>query len=99
MEKCTFCVQRIQRAKMNAHKDGREVRDGEVVTACQQTCPTGAIAFGNLADPQSAVSRQSARGEERRKERVRQYEVLEELRQQPAVTYLRKVTLTQNREA
>jgi molybdopterin-containing oxidoreductase family iron-sulfur binding subunit len=99
MEKCTFCVQRIQRAKMAAHEQGREIKDGEVTPACVQTCPTGALTFGNLADPNSAVSKKALRGEEQAKQRVRQYEVLEELRQLPAVTYLRKVTLTQTTEA
>jgi molybdopterin-containing oxidoreductase family iron-sulfur binding subunit len=99
MEKCTFCVQRIQRARMAANKEGRDLRDGEVTPACVQTCPSGALTFGNLADPESRVSKQAARGEAKKQERVRQYEVLEELRQAPAVTYLRKVTLTPSREA
>jgi anaerobic selenocysteine-containing dehydrogenase/Fe-S-cluster-containing dehydrogenase component len=98
MEKCTFCVQRIQRAKMAAHTEGRELQDGEVVTACMQTCPTKALTFGNLADPNSAVSKKALRNVEPAK-RVRQYEVLEELRNLPAVTYLRKVTLTETEEA
>ncbi len=99
MEKCTFCVQRIQRGKMAAHTQGREARDGEITPACVQTCPTHALTFGNLADPGSAVSKQALRGEESMKSRVRQYEVLEELRQLPAVTYLRKVTLSQREES
>jgi molybdopterin-containing oxidoreductase family iron-sulfur binding subunit len=99
MEKCTFCVQRIQRAKQNANKEGRDVGEGEIVPACVQTCPTQALAFGNLADPKSAIAKKAAREEGVEKTRVRQYEVLAELRQQPAVTYLRKVTLTQSQEA
>ncbi len=99
MEKCTFCVQRIQRTKMQAHAEGREVRDGEVTPACVQTCPTKALTFGNLSDPNSAVAKKALRREEQEKQRVRQYEVLEELRNLPAVTYLRKVTLTQHEEA
>ncbi len=58
MEKCTFCVQRIRRAKWQLRKENRtEYRDGDVVTACQEACPAGAIAFGNLADENSAVSK------------------------------------------
>src|SRR5690606_27130167 len=54
MEKCTYCVQRIEGAKINARKEGRtSVADGEIVTACQAACPTGAIEFGNVADPES----------------------------------------------
>ncbi len=84
MEKCTFCVQRINRAKLDAKSAGRLVADGEVVTACMQSCPTQAITFGNLKDPASAVSR-IAKGE-------RAYHVLGELNTRPAVTYLKGVT-------
>jgi molybdopterin-containing oxidoreductase family iron-sulfur binding subunit len=84
MEKCTFCVQRINRAKMNAKEEGRLVEDGEIRTACQSACPTEAIVFGNLKDPTSRVSR-IAKG-------ARSYHVLEELNTRPAVTYLKDVT-------
>ena len=84
MEKCTFCVQRINRAKIEAKEEGRLVRDGEVATACQSACPTDAIVFGNLKDPNSRVSR-IARG-------ARSHHVLEELNTRPAVTYLSDVT-------
>lgn len=84
MEKCTFCVQRINRAKIDAKADGRLVADGEVVTACMQSCPTQAITFGNLKDPASAVSR-IAKGS-------RGYGMLGELNTRPAITYLKSVT-------
>ncbi|MFQ5679982.1 MAG: 4Fe-4S dicluster domain-containing protein, partial [Gemmatimonadota bacterium] len=84
MEKCTFCVQRINRARIAAKEEGRTIRDGEVVTACMQSCPTQAIVFGNLKDPESRVSRlaHSARG----------YGALAELGTRPAVIYLEDVT-------
>ncbi|MFW6089630.1 MAG: 4Fe-4S dicluster domain-containing protein [Gemmatimonadota bacterium] len=84
MEKCTFCVQRINRAKLDAKEAGRPVADGEVTTACMQTCPTQAIHFGNLKDPESTVSR-IAKG-------PRGYGMLEELNTRPAITYLKSVT-------
>ncbi|MFQ5889469.1 MAG: molybdopterin dinucleotide binding domain-containing protein [Gemmatimonadota bacterium] len=84
MEKCTFCVQRINRAKISAKQEGRQVRDGEVMTACMQSCPTEAIVFGNLKDPKSRVSR-IAKG-------ARAYHLLGELGTRPAVTYLKSVT-------
>lgn len=84
MEKCTMCVQRIMAGKDRARDEDRPLRDGEIVTACQETCPTQAIVFGNLKDPASRVARlsRSPRG----------YHVLEELGTRPAVTYLKKVT-------
>ena len=60
MEKCTYCVQRIRRAEIRARNDGRPLADGEIVTACQQACPTQAIRFGSIADPESDVSRTRA---------------------------------------
>jgi molybdopterin-containing oxidoreductase family iron-sulfur binding subunit len=84
MEKCTFCVQRVNRAKNQAKAEGRLVRDGEFQTACQQTCPAGAIKFGNLKDADSEVSRQSRN--------ARGYHVLDELYTRPGVTYLADVT-------
>ena len=91
MEKCTMCVQRITRAKDKARTEGRIVRDGEITPACVQTCPTSALTFGNLHDPGSEVSKKAQR--ETGAHRVRQYEVLADLQNRPAVTYLRKVTL------
>ena len=55
MEKCTYCVQRISRARRDAKKENRAIRDGEVVTACQSACPTQAIPFGNLRRASAAV--------------------------------------------
>jgi anaerobic selenocysteine-containing dehydrogenase/Fe-S-cluster-containing dehydrogenase component len=83
MEKCTFCVQRIQFAELNARTEDRELRDGEIVTACQQACPTRAITFGDSNDPASAMMRR------REDNKLRNYRALEELNTQPAITYLR----------
>ncbi len=80
MEKCTFCVQRIQRARQQAADEGRELRDGEVQPACAESCPTRAIVFGDLDDPDSRVARLSRSGRARR--------LLEELGTHPAVFYL-----------
>jgi anaerobic selenocysteine-containing dehydrogenase/Fe-S-cluster-containing dehydrogenase component len=92
MEKCTFCVQRINRARQAANAQGRNIGEGEVTPACVQTCPTKALTFGNLSDPNSAVARKSMRERKELEQRVRQYEVFPELKQHPAITYLRKVT-------
>jgi molybdopterin-containing oxidoreductase family iron-sulfur binding subunit len=83
MEKCTFCVQRIEAGKMAAKREQRMLRDSEIVPACAQTCPADAIVFGDLHDPNSRVS-QAAR-------LARGYHVLEELNTKPAITYLRRV--------
>ena len=83
MEKCTFCLQRIQAARQTAKNEGRPIRDGEVKTACQQACPTSAITFGNLRDSASQVS-QNAAGK-------RGYHALHAINTRPAVTYLAKV--------
>jgi molybdopterin-containing oxidoreductase family iron-sulfur binding subunit len=80
MEKCTYCVQRITHARIQAEEDGRAIRDGEVLTACQAACPTGAIVFGNINDPNSQVARLKA---ERRN-----YALLGELNTRPRTTYL-----------
>jgi molybdopterin-containing oxidoreductase family iron-sulfur binding subunit len=61
MEKCTYCVQRIRRAEIDAREAGRELREGDVRTACQQVCPTQAIAFGSLTDERSVVREQRGR--------------------------------------
>jgi len=84
MEKCTMCIQRILEGKGNAKDESRAVRDGEIQTACAQSCPAQAITFGDLADPESAVHLKSF-GE-------RKYWVFQELNTKPGVTYLQKVT-------
>lgn len=81
MEKCTFCIQRIRRAEENAAAEGRTVRDGEIQPACVQSCPTDALVFGDLNDPESRVS-QLARSK-------RAFRLLEELGTEPSVIYLK----------
>lgn len=83
MEKCSFCVQRIQTGKLDAKKEGRPVKDGEVVSACASVCPTNAIQFGDLNDNHSMVKKTS--------EDERSYHLLEEVGTQPNVFYLTKV--------
>lgn len=83
MEKCTFCVQRIRGAQNQARLEDRNLVEGDVVTACAQACPSGAISFGNMKDPESRVFRLG--GDHRG------YHVLEDLNVRPAVTYLAKV--------
>jgi MoCo/4Fe-4S cofactor protein with predicted Tat translocation signal len=80
MEKCTYCTQRIEAAHVAADKENRTLRTDEVVTACQQACPTSAIVFGDLNDPNSAVAKRRISG--------RHYALLEELGTRPRTTYL-----------
>ena len=80
MEKCTYCTQRIASARIEAEKDGRNIRDGEIVTACQSVCPADAIIFGDLNDAESQVSKL--------KKDHRNYNLLNELNTQPRTTYL-----------
>ncbi|HEX4808772.1 MAG TPA: TAT-variant-translocated molybdopterin oxidoreductase [Bryobacteraceae bacterium] len=80
MEKCSYCMQRIQEAKIETEKQNRRIHDGEVVTACQQVCPTRAISFGDLNDPKANVVKQ--------KQLPRQYALLDELNTRPRTTYL-----------
>jgi molybdopterin-containing oxidoreductase family iron-sulfur binding subunit len=83
MEKCSYCVQRILAAKIEADKENRPIRDGEIVTACQQACPTSAITFGNINDKQSRVARLQAD--------QRSYQVLADLNTRPRTKYVAAV--------
>ncbi|MGE0522487.1 MAG: TAT-variant-translocated molybdopterin oxidoreductase [Variibacter sp.] len=80
MEKCTYCTQRIQAAHVAADKENRALRDGDIVTACQQACPTTAITFGDIKDPNAGVSQRRKSG--------RHYVLLEEIGTRPRTTYL-----------
>jgi len=80
MEKCTYCVQRINNARIDAEKQNRPIRDGEIVTACESACPSEAITFGNINDPSSKVAKLKAQ--------QRNYTLLGELNSRPRTTYL-----------
>ncbi len=83
MEKCSYCVQRINAAKITSEEQNREVRDGEIVTACQGACPAEAIIFGNINDPNSRVAKWKAQS--------RNYNLLDDLNTRPRTTYLARV--------
>ena len=84
MEKCTYCVQRVEKAKINARKEGgRPIADGEVVSACQAACGTNAIVFGNIADPDSAVAKHRSK--------ARSYGLLEQLNLKARTQYLARI--------
>jgi molybdopterin-containing oxidoreductase family iron-sulfur binding subunit len=80
MEKCTYCTQRISNVRIEAKKQGREPKDGEILTACQQACPTQAITFGNVADPESRVSKM--------RNDPRSYQLLRELQTRPRTSHM-----------
>jgi len=90
IEKCSFCVQRLQEGKLNAKKESRTLNDNDVKTACQQACPTGAIVFGNVNDKESSIRK--VRTEEYAN---RTFYVLEQLHVLPNVSYLAKVRNTE----
>jgi molybdopterin-containing oxidoreductase family iron-sulfur binding subunit len=83
MEKCSYCIQRIRETGRRAQLEEREIRDGEVQTACQQACPADAITFGDQSDPTTKVSK--------KKENARRYEMLDELNVKPRTSYLGRV--------
>jgi molybdopterin-containing oxidoreductase family iron-sulfur binding subunit len=83
MEKCTMCIQRIQYGKLEAKKDGRRPKDGDIKTACAQTCPTNAIVFGDYNDPNSEINQLWKDG--------RSYHLLAEIKVKPSVFYQTKV--------
>ncbi len=108
MEKCSFCVQRIQSGKLTAKKERRKLNDGEVTTACQTSCSTGAIVFGDVNDPESKISKllgikpvdpQHPHRIDKITENPRAYQVLEEIGVKPNIWYLTKIRNKDKAEA
>jgi molybdopterin-containing oxidoreductase family iron-sulfur binding subunit len=108
MEKCTFCVQRIQVGKLNARKERRKVEDGEIKTACQAACSTGAIVFGDINDPDSKISKllgikpadpKHPHRIDKITENTRAYQVIEEIGVKPNIWYLTKIRNQDKKEA
>jgi molybdopterin-containing oxidoreductase family iron-sulfur binding subunit len=95
MEKCSLCVQRIQAGKLEAKKEKRKLKDGDVVTACQQSCPADAIIFGDMNDPESRIAQTLGITKNEQKDVVlgeeRAYHLLEEINVKANVTYLAKI--------
>ncbi|CAN5225771.1 TAT-variant-translocated molybdopterin oxidoreductase [soil metagenome] len=99
MEKCSFCVQRIQASKLTAKRERRPMKDGEVITACQAACTSGAIVFGDMNNPESAISKllkisvdeKGASGFDKKTGNPRAYRVLEEIGVKPNIFYLTKI--------
>ena len=88
IEKCSFCVQRLQAAKLDAKKEGRPLKDGEAKTACQQACSGDAIVFGNVRDKDSAIAKTREENENRL------FYVIEQIHTLPNVNYLAKIRNT-----
>jgi molybdopterin-containing oxidoreductase family iron-sulfur binding subunit len=89
MEKCTFCVQRLQESKLKAKMENREFKDGDVESACQQACPTDAIVFGNVNDNTSSISQM------REQNPQRTFYVIEQIHTIPNINYLAKIRNTE----
>jgi MoCo/4Fe-4S cofactor protein with predicted Tat translocation signal len=104
MEKCSFCIQRIQSGKVAAKRERRPIKDGEVITACQAACTSGAIVFGDMNDPESRISKllgiskdeKGAAASDKKVANPRAYRVLEEIGVKPNIFYLTKI---RNKEA
>jgi molybdopterin-containing oxidoreductase family iron-sulfur binding subunit len=88
MEKCSFCIQRIQAGKLSAKRENRKMQDGDVKTACMTACPSNAIVFGDMNDPTSEISKLY--------KNERSYHMLEEVGIKPSVVYMTKIRNVQD---